>query len=675
MRWIIRGILAAIVLGLVGMGALLAVPSERIADLAAERITSATGREVRIGGSVRPTLWPSLGVRAEEVEIGNPPWVGEGPLIRARRLNVGVNWGALFSGRVRLERAQLDQPHIVLIRDAEGRASWDMSRGPVAAGTQEDADAPPRGSNGGGVLGRLGFDRAEINGGRVLFADRAAGTEYVVEDLDARLSMPDPDGGAEASVSGTLGGMRIRGGISVARIGSFLTGTVEEVDLTLAWTGGEAAFRGRAALSPAAEGRLEIEATDLGPLLALAGQTPPDLPEGLGRDRISAVGNVTLASEGSLHLRDGDIRLDGTRLLVSLDITQGPDRPGIRGTVRGGAVDLSALGEGRAGQAGGDAAPAGGGWSRAPIDVGGLFAADAELAVALDTLDLGVATLDPVSLRADLDRGRLVLDIGQIGAFGGDVAGQFVVNGRGGLSARADLDFTGVRLAPLLEATTGYDRLEGSGDVSINLLGVGNDMATLLASLDGEGRFSFGPGAILGFDLAGMIRNFDASYRGEGQRTVFDAVTAGFTVAGGVARNEDLRLDAPWGEVTGAGEADIGAQTVDYRVIPGVIRGEDGAAAISVPILITGPWSDLRFRPDLEYLAEQELAAERDRLEAAARERLEAQQERLETELREQVGEALDVEIDTDTTVEEVEQTLEDRLREEAEQRLRELLE
>jgi hypothetical protein len=135
-----------------------------------------------------------------------------------------------------------------------------------------------------------------------------------------------------------------------------------------------------------------------------------------------------------------------------------------------------------------------------------------------------------------------------------------------------------------------------------------------------------------------MIRNFDTSFRGEGARTVYDSISANFVISDGFVQNDDLLLDAPWGGVEGAGTVDLGARTVDYRVIPGVMRDADGQAGIAVPILISGPWSDLSFRPDLEYLAEQEFLEQRDRLAAEAEARLAEEQDRLEQDMRDRAN-------------------------------------
>jgi AsmA protein len=46
----------------------------------------------------------------------------------------------------------------------------------------------------------------------------------------------------------------------------------------------------------------------------------------------------------------------------------------------------------------------------------------------------------------------------------------------------------------LLDQFAGYDRLEGTGSASLQFLGVGNDMATIMSGLQGQGDFAFGAG-------------------------------------------------------------------------------------------------------------------------------------------------------------------------------------
>ncbi len=647
MRWIIRLVGAVALVAVLAFGAIFAVPTDRIAAVAAERLGQSLGREVTLTGEVRPTLWPHLGVRAAGLRVGNPDWAGDAPLIAAEALSVRVPWSAILAGEVQIDEITLVAPEITLVRAADGRVSWAFSEASAEAG----ADGPT------GPARPLTVTAAEISDGALTWRDEAAGQDFRIAGLDARLALP-ADGSASIAGEARVNGTALTLEADVARFANLLDRGLSELDMALDWSGGAVRFSGRVALAPAIDGELSAEATDLGPLLAILGAAMPALPQGFGRDRLALSGRVTLTEGGSAHLRDGRLSLDDTALALALDVTQGDERPMIRGTVSGARLVLPE------GEGGGGSQAAG--WPRDPIDVSGLFAADAEIALAVERLEGAGLSVGPVDLRATLDRGRIVFDIREIATYGGTLTGQFVVNGRGGLSVGGDLLLAAVQLQPLLTDLAGYDRLQGTGSASLQFLGVGNDMATIMAGLEGEGDLAFGAGAIEGLDLAGMIRTLDPGFRGEGARTVYDQVSGNFTIVDGELSNDDLRLDAPWGEVTGEGTVNLGEQTLNYRLTPGFIEGEAGAR-IRVPILVSGPWSGPSIRPDLEYLAEQELAAERERLEAEARARLEA-------EAIGRVNEALGTEFDGETTEAEAREAIEQRLRDEAEQRLLRLL-
>lgn len=638
MRWIFRIVGAVVVLLFLALGVILLIPAERIAEIASDRITTATGRPVTITGEARPTLWPDLGIVIEGLRVGNPVWAGDAPMIEADRVNVGVAWSGLFSGDIRVERAVLEGASIMLVRAADGRTSWDM-------GGSGEAGAPMQ----------IGFDEAIIRDARVRYLDRAAGADWDVAALNAIVRLPDAGGAVEVEGNAQVNGVPLVLDAIIDGVAGLLAGEARPVVATMRWQGGSVAFDGELGLDATLQGAMDLTAEDLGPLVALAGGDMPDLPQGLGRGRIAVTGDVRLAQEGSVHLRDGMVRLDDTFLNVAADLVPGEDRRMLRGTITGGEIALPGL----LTNGGSDA---GAGWPRDHIDVSGLFATDADLTVRAQNLDLGAVALSDIDLRATVNRGRLVFDIASIRTYEGQLAGQFVINGRGGLSVGGDLILANVALQPLLDAMADYERLQGTGSASIEFLGVGNDLYTIMDGLEAEGDIVLGQGAILGLDLAGMLRNLDASFEGDGQRTVYDRVTADFIVRDGVLRNEDLFLDAPWGEVRGTGEADLAAMTVDYSLVPGLLRDGDGVASVRVPIAITGPWSAPEIAPDLALLAEIELADEAARLEEQARAALEAEEDRLEELARSGANELLGTEIEAGDTPEDIEQQLTDEL-------------
>ena len=156
MRWIFRIIGALVLVVVLAIAALFLIPAERIAALAGDQFERATGRSLVISGDVSPSIWPSLGVRAEGVEIGNPVWVSDGPMLRAARLNVGIGLSALWGGAIEVQRFELIDAEIVLVQAADGAVSWDFS------GTGGDAAAEDAATGGGSGLENFSLDIAEI---------------------------------------------------------------------------------------------------------------------------------------------------------------------------------------------------------------------------------------------------------------------------------------------------------------------------------------------------------------------------------------------------------------------------------------------------------------------------------------------------------------------------------
>lgn len=629
MRWIVRLIGLIVVLVVVAVAAIFLVPAERIANLAARQFEAATGRALTISGSVSPTLWPSIGARIEGVTLANVPGSQAGPMFTAQSVDLGVSLSALIGGTVAVQRFEVQQPQIILERAADGRGNWVFDG---LGGSAAPQGTPAEGSGGG--LPAISLDRALISGASLRFIDHAAGTDVTIEGVDLELTMPDTAGPADLRLSARRGGQTGRVEARVGSVAGLLAGDVVAVAATLSTDGAEARFEGRVGLEPlAAEGRISFEGSRLAPALALVGVAGAEPLPAAARP-LTLGGQVTLAPAGSLHLREGMIGVGASRIRAALDLVTSGARPNLTGEISADALDLRPFLTG-----GGDApAAAGTGWPTDRIDASALGLLDARIGLTLGPVQTGFADLDAVRGALVIDRARAVLDLAEVRAFEGLLAGELVANNRSGLSVGGTMRLRGVQLLPLLRQAAGFQRLAGTASMDLRFLGSGASVDAIMRSLEGEGRLDFGAGEIIGFDLAGMLRNLDASYVGEGNRTIFDSLTGSFTMQGGVLRNEDLALAARLVTVAGRGTVNLGEQVLDYRVTPEAMRNADTGAALRVPLLITGPWSAPRFRLDLEGLAEQRLGEERARLEAAAR----AEADRLEAEARARLQERVE---------------------------------
>lgn len=634
MKWLFRIVVTLVTLVLLAGLVLFLVPTERVAQLAADRFAEATGRSLTFAGPVKATLWPRIGVRAERIEVANAGWSAEGPMLRAETLEVGIAFGSIFGGDIRVETLKLDGAVIVLERRADGTANWDF-----AARTGANTAA----TGGTGAAGERGvsIDEAVVTGADVTWIDHGTDTRLRLRAVDLETGLRDLDSPVRLTGSALLEGQAITMEASVEAARPLIDGALTPMAMTL--RAGETALRleGRADLDPPSfEGRIEATSSDRFRIARLFDVELPDLPEGLGRELIALKAALTLAPAGTLHLRDMVIDLDRNRFTGALDIDPTGARPRIVGNLATEALNLDAIS--RQGQGGETALVSETGWGREVIDVSGLFAADGELTLSSGPIEIGDATLDEVRARVTIDRGRMVATLQPLLAYGATVTGDVIVNGRGGLSTRVDLQMSGLRMQPVLTAFADFDRLIGQADVAVDVLGVGATAQAIVESLNGTASFRVGRGEILGLDIAGMVRTLDLGFRGDGQKTVFDSFAGTFQIADGVLRGEDLSLTAPFLTMRGAGRAALGAQTINYRLLPTLRRGED-SEGITVPITIEGPWGDPRIRPDLEYLARQRLEVEREELEARARAEAEAARDRAEAAARARLAEELEV--------------------------------
>ncbi len=641
MRWLIRLVLGALVLAFLAGAAVILIPSDKIAGLAASRFAEITGRRLQIDGAVRPSIWPVLGVRTGAVTISNADWSDAGPMLSAQSLSISLDMAALIAGDVKITGIRAEAPEVILERARDGRENWVF--GGTGGGTAAPGMAAPSMAGEGTPFT---LDLAEISGGSFAFVDHGTGSRTSLTGIDGTLRIPAFAGRAEVDFTAVRHGQAFAAKAVIAEFAPFLEGRVVGLDATLTAGDAQVAFAGRAGWNPmSADGEVTADLGDLAAITRLAGVTRPDLPPGLGAQGVSVKGQMTLTDALSLHLRGGVVGLDSNRLGVEADLTTAGDRPKLSAQVSAGALALAQAVAGQGGAIGGGArgGTQAAGWPTERIDVSALGLMDATVALTADSVDLGLARLGATRLLMTNDRGRAVFDLRQIAAYQGTVTGQFVVNSRGGLSVGGDLRLSDLAMQPLLTDLGGFDRLIGRGDLTLTFLGVGASVDAIARSLSGSGRVSLGKGELRGLDIAGMLRTLDAGFVGEGQKTIFDAITAGFSIDKGVLSNDDLAFKAPYVTATGAGRIGIGARTLEYRLRPTALAAVDGSGGVMVPLLIRGTWANPKFQLDLESLARERFEEQAKAMEARARAEAKAAEARAKAEVEQKLQEELGI--------------------------------
>jgi AsmA protein len=627
MRWVVRILVVLVVLIVLAVGALFLIPADRIAALATDRFEAATGRAVTLKGSVRPSLYPDIGVSLGGIEIANADWSDAGPMLQADKISVAVDLGALFGGDVHIRRATISNPSVRLERHANGRANWDFGTGDGSTGS----DA------GGGGASPLALDVARIEGGEFSYVDHGSGQEFTLSDFDLSATLPDGQRPASIEVSGMVNGERLTLDASLDQAGEFLSGDGTQGALALSLAGTTASFDGAASLTGEnlLVGNFSAGIASTGDLMRALGRDAPGIPLGAGQ-AITLAGDLALTS-GKAVLSNAALGLDHNQMTGDLTLATGGERPHVTANLSTGDFDLSSL----AADDGDDSE----GWSTDPIDLSGLGAIDGDFVIAANSIDIGHAKFDRSRIVATLRDGLLSADIREMAAYGGAMTGAVHVSGRNGMSVDGAITASGVALQAFLADFIGFERITGSGDLAVDFRGSGGSIDALMNSLTGTGRIEFGQGEILGFDLISMLRNLEGSFADRGGSTIFNSITASFDLTDGVVNNVDLNFLAPLADALGEGTIGLGQRTMNYRVTPKLLRGEAGEAGISVPILISGPWSNLSFRPDLAGLidlkAQEVIKGAGEAAKQTIEEGIQGSQENLQQQLQDKVKKGL----------------------------------
>jgi AsmA protein len=232
-----------------------------------------------------------------------------------------------------------------------------------------------------------------------------------------------------------------------------------------------------------------------------------------------------------------------------------------------------------------------------------------------------------VGLRAA--QGKLDLDPLSANLYEGSVAGTAAVDANANRFA-VNEKLTGVSIGPLLRDAANQDILDGKGNVALNVTTAGNLVSAMKRALNGKARVELRDGAVKGIDIPGAIRSVKAKFgakdtEGSGsarEKTEFSELSATFDIKNGVAHNEDLILKSPLIRVGGAGDVNIGEDSVNYVVkasIVGSLAGQGGKElgelkGLTVPVRVSGPYDQLKYKVEFSQMLG---GASKEQLESA----------------------------------------------------------
>ena len=653
----VRSFLFYGVLGLIAMAAgaaafaVAALPANFVRDRVIAAVKEKTGRDLVIAGPSLFTLYPSVGISLADVSLsGAPGFEGAKPLVSMQSLDVSVALWPLIQREVRVKTLRLREPVFNLEVDRNGRKSWDFAalddraariRLAQADAPVSDAPALPARRNGSFMrLGDLKLDDVHIDNGTLNYQDARTGSSSRLSAINVDMALAALTEPLLAKGNVAWKGQTVTFDSALTSLSEVMESRPAKLKLTLAANALDATFEGSANFKDAllAEGILSAKSSSARSLAAWLGT---DIPPSEGFGPMTAKGLFRGAPD-QFSFSTAEIVLDKTtaRGEISLD-TRGA-RPYVKANLKLTELDLNTYAshgvrsapaaKPRESSGGGaqsiedllqesERPPPGprvqgytkrDGWDEEPLNLDGLGAIDANAKLSIGRLTVRTIHLDQSDLTVALKNRVMKTTLDEVRLYNGRGHGTVTLDGTAGNTASlaANITLDGISAQPLLTDAADLDRLTGTGRLAFALAGQGASERQIVETLSGKAELAFADGAIIGVNVAEMVRGIGkGSFGGLGtaptDKTDFSEMTSTWTVRSGTAENQDLKLVSPLLRLTGSGKVTLPTREVDYMLRPKLVASLAGqgstqdVSGIEIPVRVHGSWENPKYSPDL----------------------------------------------------------------------------
>ncbi|MDW2176090.1 AsmA family protein [Vibrio sp. 1637] len=321
------------------------------------------------------------------------------------------------------------------------------------------------------------------------------------------------------------------------------------------------------------------------------------------------------------------IALDG-----KADVTLG-DIPKVRFALHSPNIDLDEFlgldkqaAEGNKPASGGESAPAG---PEVEPDLSALKALDVKGDITIDKFKAANAKMEAVKTSFTVNRGVFELTSFSSKLYQGSISATAKLDARQSPATYSvKKSIKGVKVQPLLIDVAENDKLEGTGNIDVNVTGKSLTPTGIKKNLSGTVVINFADGAVNGINVAQLIRENYAKFKGqkvegtnEAKKTDFSAMTATLKLNKGVVSTDNMQAQSPLLRVRGKGTANYINETVDFTISTSVVGSLEGQGGkdidelkdITIPINVSGKWAEPKFKLVFDDVLKQKAQKEIDR--------------------------------------------------------------
>jgi AsmA protein len=585
----VAAVLAAAFVKLVALSFFM--PAAAVRNAVKSEIHAVTGLDPMLGDDVSLSLFPSGSVRFRNVLLGDGS-SGQ-PAVAADELTARLRYFPLLAGRIEIADVTLVRPTINVSFAADGQSNWSGLISSLAHALQPDPDR------------RASFSEIGIQDGTVVVHDSGKVTGRL-ENMEFQVAWPSISRSFGANGHFIWHDEPVEASLTLGDFLAALTGDRSGVKVRLSSAPLTLAFDGAATDQPTlkVQGTLDVEAPSLRDAMRWTGNTK--LPfGGFGRFALRAQSDI---GGGVAALSNVNVELDGNTAEGALTLSTDGHRM-VQGTLAADALDLTPYVSGirLRGRNEND-------WDRLPFALDGINDFNLDLRLSAGSIKMSTAQLGRTAVAATMHDGKLDLTVGESQAFGGVAKGSIgLASADNGVAVNSHMQFADVDLADCLGQVFGLHKVEGRGNVAINLDGAGNSVMAVTHGLNGTAALTASSGALNGINVEQLLRRLERRpLSGNGDfrsgRTPFDQLTISLKVAQGTVSVDDMHIDGPTVKLVVTGQAWVPSRDLDLKGVASLVS-TNNADEFDLPFVVQGPWDDPIMLPDAQSLIRHSGAA------------------------------------------------------------------
>jgi AsmA protein len=606
-------------------------------DRLAASIKQATGRDLRMPGDIKLTVFPWIALELGPASVVNPPGFSDEPFLLFSHASLRVKLLPLLRRRLEVTRVEIDDLNLRLSKNPDGRGNWqdvetipvlstpigsDRTRMPHSLGWLADV----RVHRGRVSYQHLSVENLELETGSVapnqeipmvisFTANRGIAGERI--SVNAKFDLK------EASVQQPMQFAALNLSGTVSRPGDSRTGHWDLAAPTLEVNPQQQALQAPAFTFNYLGARLtgNVRATKILDDMSMTGSAtlmPLVLQEFVPRigivipktqdPKVLLLLSATtdFAYElNALSLRNLQAHLDDTQFQGNIKFSVGESGP-LAFDLAADQIDLDRYRapEGRA--IGNDPSlPDQPSQPAKALQVGGTLTVASARFSRMDftNLRVTVASKDSVThlfpAEAQIDGGRY--------------SGDMILDNRGAVPVLSiNEHFTGVDMVRLLSNSAQKGRVSGRANLNLKGSARGTTVDTLLKTLSGHLDADLVEGAFEGIDVGYEIDRAQALIdrarmpRDNTGHTTFDVFKTSAQIVNGIAETQDLTISSQALRVIGHGTANLATKAINFQLMASILKSP-ATSLVDIPLKVSGTYTDPAVKPDIDAVVKGQL--------------------------------------------------------------------